>query len=87
MGYFLDDLRAFGIDADQWTTAAAKDEEKRRNTAEQGAERFMAKKVIAAEKVRVGLRQAVVCPNMAGRIKERVVQSKRVRTGSLAIVG
>ena len=22
MGYFLDDLRAFGINADQWTTAA-----------------------------------------------------------------
>ena len=22
MGYFLDDLRAFGINADQWTTVA-----------------------------------------------------------------
>ena len=42
MGCFLDDLRAFGINADQWTTAA-QDGGERRKTAEQGAERFMAK--------------------------------------------
>ena len=42
MGRFLDDLRAFGINADQWTTAAQDGGEWRR-TAEQGAEHFMAK--------------------------------------------
>ena len=40
MGYFLDDLRAFGINADQWTTAA-QDEGEWRKTAEQGEGRFM----------------------------------------------
>ena len=39
MGYFLDDLKAFGINADQWTTAA-QDEDGRRITVEQGAEHF-----------------------------------------------
>ena len=39
MGCFLDDLRAFGINADSWTTAAQGEEEWRR-TAEQGAEYF-----------------------------------------------
>ena len=38
VGCFLDALRAFGINADQWTTAA-QDEVKWRRT----AERFMAK--------------------------------------------
>ena len=33
MGYFLDDMRAFGINVDQWTTAA-QDEVKWRMTAE-----------------------------------------------------
>ena len=42
MGCFLDDLRAFGINADQWT-AAAQDEEEWRTTAEQGADHFMVK--------------------------------------------
>ena len=42
MGCFLDDLRAFGINADQWTTAT-QDEGEWRRTVEQGAERFMAK--------------------------------------------
>ena len=42
MGCFLDDLRAFGINADQWTTAA-QDEGEWRRTAEQEAEHFMAK--------------------------------------------
>ena len=69
MGCFLDDLRAFGLNADQWTTAA-QDEGKWRKTAEQGAERFMAK-WIAAKKART---------------KERIAQSKRAHAGSLAIV-
>ena len=53
--------------------------------AEQGAKRFMAK-WIAAEKARTGLRYAEVCPNVTGRAKERIAQSKHVRTCSLAIV-
>ena len=52
---------------------------------EQGAERFMAKRT-AAEKVRAGLRHAVLCPKVAGRTKNRTAQSKPVRAGSLAIV-
>ena len=59
MGCRLDDLRASGINADQWTTVA-QDEEEWRKTEEQRAERFMAK-LIATEKVRAGLRHAIVC--------------------------
>ena len=36
MGYFLDDLRAFGINADQWTTAA---QDKARGIAQNGGKR------------------------------------------------
>ena len=42
MGCLSDDLRAFGINANQWTTVA-KDGGKCRKTEEQGAKRFMAK--------------------------------------------
>ena len=70
MGCFLDDLRAFGINADQWTTAS-QDEGEWRRTAEQGAEHFMAK-WIAAEEARAGLRHAVVRPNVTVRTKERI---------------
>ena len=79
MGCFLDDLRAFSINADRWTSAA-QDEGEWRRMAEQGA------KWIAAEKARAGLRHAVVCPNVTGRTKERIAQSKRARAGLLAIV-
>ena len=71
---FLDDLRAFGINTDQWTTAA-QDEGEWRRTAEQGAERFMAT-WIAAEEARAGLRHVVVFPNVTGRAKQRIAQSK-----------
>ena len=54
MGCFLDDLRAFGINVDQWTTVA-QDEREWRRTAVQGAGHFMAK-WIAAEEARAGLR-------------------------------
>ena len=84
MGCFLEDLRAFGINADQWTTAAQDGREWRR-TAEQRAEHFMAKWT-AAEKVKAGLRHAVVCSNVTGRTKERIAQSKRARAGSFALV-
>ena len=49
------------------------------------AEYFIAK-WIAAEKARAGLRHAVVYPNVMGRTKERIAQSKRARAGSLALV-
>ena len=84
MGCFRDDLRAFGINANQWTTAA-QDEGERRRTAQQGAEHSMAKWIVA-EKTKAGLRHAVACPNVTGRTKERIAQSKRARAGSLAIV-
>ena len=84
MKRFLDDLRAFGINADQWTTAA-QDEKEGRRAMEQEAERFMAK-LIAAEKERARLRHAVVCPNVTGRAKKSMAQSKWARAGFLAIV-
>ena len=83
-GCFLDDLRAFGINADQWTTAAHNEGEWRR-TAEQGAEHFVSKWIVA-EKTKAGLRHTVVCPNVMGRTKKRIAQSKRARAGSLALV-
>ena len=84
MGCFLNDLRAFGINADQWTTAA-QDEGEWRRTTEQGAEHFMAKR-IAAETNKARLRHAVVYPNVTGRTKKKIAQSKRDRAGSLALV-
>ena len=84
MGCFLEDLRAFGINADQWTTAA-QDGGKWRRTTKQGAEHFMAKWIVA-EKAKAGLRHAAVYQNVMGRTKERTVQSKRTRAGSLALV-
>ena len=84
MGCFLDDLRAFGINADRWLTAAQDEGEWRRKT-EQGAGHFMAK-WIAAEETRAGLRHALVYPNVTGRTKERIAQSKRARAGSLVLV-
>ena len=84
MGCFLDDPGAFGTNAGHWT-AAAQDEGEWRKTAEQGAERFMAQ-WIAAWKFRAELRHAVVCPNVTRRTKERIIQSKRVRAGSLTLV-
>ena len=85
MWCFLDDLRAFGINVDQWATGA-QDEGEWRRTAEQGAEHFVAK-WIAAEEARAGLRHAVVCLNVMGTTKERIAQSKRARAGSLATSG
>ena len=75
-GFLLDDLRTFGINADQWITAA-QDEAEWLKTAEQGAERFMVKWIAAKSQ---GL--TTVCsrsPNVTGRVKERVAQSKRAR--------
>ena len=85
MGCLLDDLIAFGINADQWMTEV-QDERERLKKAEQGPERFMAKR-IAAERASAGLRHAVVCPNVTRRTKERIAQRKRAHSdGSFAIV-
>ena len=55
-----------------------------RRTAEQGAEHFMATWIVAG-KTKAGLRHAVVCPNVTGRTKKRIAQSKWARAGSLAL--
>ena len=80
MECFLDDFRTLGINADQWTTAV-QDEGERRRTAEQGAQHFMAKWIVA-EKTKAGLRHAVVCLYVTGRTKERIARSKRARASS-----
>ena len=87
MECFLDhNLRAFGINADQWTTAA-QDEGEWRRTVEQETEHYFMAKWIAAEEARAGLRHAVVCPNVTGRTKERITQKgKRARASSLALL-
>ena len=47
----------------------------------------MTKWIAAAKKARAGLRHAVVCPDVMGRTKERIAQSKQIRrAGSLAII-
>ena len=43
-------------------------------------------KLIVAEKTKAGLWHAVVCPNVTGRTKKRIAQSKRARAGSLTLV-
>ena len=48
MWCFLNHLRAFGINADQWKTAA-QDEGELRRTAEHAAEHFMAKLTLCRE--------------------------------------
>ena len=67
-----------------WTTTAVQDEGKWRRTAELGAEHFMAKWIVA-EKAKAELWHAVVRPNVTGRTKKRIAQSKRARAGSLAL--
>ena len=83
-GVFPERPQSFFINADQWTTAA-QDEGEWRITAEQGAEHFIAKWIVA-DKAKAGLRHTVVCPDVTGRTKERIAQSKRARAGSLALV-
>ena len=78
MWCLVDDLRAYGINADQWITAA-QDKRKVHKTTEQGAGRFMVKWT-AAEKAGARLRHAVVCPNVTTRIKEGIAQSKQARS-------
>ena len=84
MGCLLDDLRAFGIETDQWRIAAQGAEEWYK-IVKQGAEFFMTK-WIAAERAKTAMRHAVACSNVTGRTKERVAQSKRAHADLLAIV-
>ena len=84
MGYLLDDLKVFSIHPDMLTIAVQYEGEWHK-TAEQGAEIFMTKWIVA-ERARIALQHAVVCPNVTGRTKERVAHSKRARTGLLATV-
>ena len=80
------DLRVFGIDPEKWTIVAQDEGECHRKT-KQGVELFMTK-WIAVERARAELlRHAEACPNVTGRTKERVAQSKRARTGLLEAVG
>ena len=81
MRCFLDDLRAFGINADHWTTAAQGEGEWCKTTVK-GAERIMVE-WIDAEKARAGLRHAAVNPRVSKRTKKRIAESKRARAGSL----
>ena len=84
MECLLDNLRGFGIDADQ-LTSTAQEEGDWRKVVKQEAERLMVKGV-AVGKVCAGLRYEVVCLNVTGRIKNRIAQSGLVRTDSLAMV-
>ena len=79
MGCFVDDLKAFRINADQWTIAA-QDEGKYGGTRDGTFHGEMD----TAEKGRAGLQHAVVYPNVTGMTKERKDQSKRTRARSLA---
>ena len=85
MGCFLDDLRAFGINADQWTTEA-QDEGEWRRMAEQGAECIMVKRIVG-KKARAGQRHAVVCSNVTGRTKNCSKQAWFAYHSSLATSG
>ena len=62
MGCFLDDLRALGINVDQWTTAA-QDEGEWRRTVEQGVEHFTAKWI----RCRESQGWTMTCSGMPGR--------------------
>ena len=73
MRCFLDDLRAFGInaDADQGTTTAAQDEEEWCRTAEQGEEHFMAKWIVAEKTGRLQ-------PRTRGNVAERQNKGRNI---------
>ena len=71
--------QSFRHQHDQWTTIALAQDGGTRGGTFHG-------ELIAVEKVRARIRHAVVCPNVTGRTKERIAQSKRARAGSLAVV-
>ena len=61
------------------------DEGEWHRTAKEGAEFFMTR-WFATERARAALRHAVVSPNVTGRTKERVAQSKRASNGLLVTI-
>ena len=67
-----------------YTKTAAQDEGEWHRTAKEGTEFFMTR-WFATERARAALRHAVVSPNVTGRTKERVAQSKRARAGLLGV--
>ena len=79
MGCFLDDLEAFGTNADQWRPQPRTrgNSEGRRN---KGLNVSWRNKSLQRKP---GL-DYCLCPNVKGRTKDRIVQSKRARAGSLA---
>ena len=94
MGYFLDDLRAFGINVDQWTTAAH-DEGEWRRTAKQEVEHFMAESIDRCRKIQGWTTACSRMPERDGKDQEKDTQRipkgypkdtqrKRARAGSLA---
>ena len=77
IGCFLDDLRAFGINVDQWK-APAQDE--RYGAGRQNKGRNISWRNGTLQ------RKPAYARNVTGRTKERIAQSKRTRAGSLAVV-
>ena len=83
---FLDYLRAFGINADQWTTAAQDEGEWRAERQNKGRNiSWQNGSLQKNTRLDYGM-HTVVCPNVTGRTKERIAQSKRARAASLALV-
>ena len=86
MGCFLDDLRAFSINADQWTTAAQNEGEWRR-TSEQGANYFMHGKMDRCRKKQGWTTACSGMPERDGKEQgEDRPKQKRARAGSLALL-
>ena len=85
MGCFLNDLRAFVINANQWTTAAAQGEGGKAQDDGTRGGTFHGEMDRCRESHDWTTACSSVCPSATGRIKERKAQSKRARTGSLAI--
>ena len=73
MRCFLDDLRAFGINADQWTTAAQTGRGGMAQNGRTSGGTFDSKMDRCRKNQKAGLRHAVVLyPNVTGRTKERI---------------
>ena len=71
MGCLLDDLRAFGINADQWTIAA-QDMVRGNDARWRHKGRDVSWRNGSLQNVRAGLRHAIVCANVTGRTEERI---------------
>ena len=86
VGVFPGRHQSFGINADQWMTAA-QDEEEWRRTAEQCKGRNISwQNRPLQKKSRLDYGMQRYAPNVTGRTKERIAQGKRARAGSLALV-